>query len=197
MKSVYSLHPAYAHQAAMIRNMPAKTGKRLEQWIAIARKAAPSGEKERQQWLKDKHGLSTLYAAIVAGRSLGKGGMEDYNPEALVDAMFAGPKAGLRPIYDKLLEMGLSMGPDVTVSPAQTIVSFYRKHVFAQIKPTTRTRIDMGFALKGIQITGKRLAAVGGADSDDRITHAIAITKPEEVDDEVKNWFRTAYERDA
>ena len=195
-KSVYSPHPAIAHEAAMIRNMPEKTGRALQQWIAIARKAAPPGEKERRQWLMDQHGLSTLYAAIVAGRSLGKRGMEDYQPEALVEAMFSGPKAGLRPIYEKLLEIGFSMGSDVKVCPCKTMVPFYRKHVFAQIKPSTRTRIDMGFALKGAQITGKRLAETGGAASDDRITHAIAITRLEEVDEEVRKWFRTAYERD-
>ena len=194
-KSIYSPHPAVAHEAAMIRNLPEKTGRTLQQWIAIARKAAPSGEKERRQWLKDRHGLSTLYAAIVAGRSLGKGGMEDYHPEALVAALFSGPKAGLRPIYEKLLEIGFSMGSDVKVCPAKTIVPFYRKHVFAQIRPSTRARIDLGFALKGAQIAGKRLAATG-ADADDRITHAIAITRLEEVDEEVRQWLRTAYERD-
>jgi hypothetical protein len=180
----------------MIRNLPEKTGRTLDQWVAIAKSNGPAAGKERRQWLKDQHGLSTLYAAIVAERSVGKGEIEDYDPCALVDAMFAGPKVGLRPIYDKLIETGFSMGADVKVRPAKTIVPFYRKHVFAQIKPSTRTRINMRFALKGARITGKRLVQTGGAAADDRITHAIAITRLEEVDEEVRKWFRTAYERD-
>jgi hypothetical protein len=138
-----------------------------------------------------------MYAAIVAGRSLGRAGIEqEYEPDALVEALFAGPKAGLRPIYDRLLEMGLSLGADVKVCPCKTLVPFYRKHVFAQAKPPTRTRLDIGFALRGARISGWRLDQVGGASSDDRISHRIAIARPDEVDEEVRKWFRTAYERD-
>ena len=61
--------------------------------------------------------------------------------------MFSGAKVALRPIYEALLKLGLKLGKDVKVCPCQTIVPFYRDHVFAQIKPTTRTRIDLGFAL--------------------------------------------------
>ncbi|MBK6425355.1 MAG: hypothetical protein IPF82_03880 [Blastocatellia bacterium] len=52
------------------------------------------------------------------------------------------------PLYEELLALGLSMGDDVKACPCKTIVPFYRKHVFAQIKPTTITRIDFGLALK-------------------------------------------------
>jgi hypothetical protein len=61
--------------------------------------------------------------------------------------MFSGPKAGLRPIYAALLKLGLGLGKDAKASPCKTMVPLYRKHVFAQIKPTTQTRIDLGFAL--------------------------------------------------
>ncbi len=50
-------------------------------------------------------------------------------------------------MYDELLEMGKSVADDVKACPCQTMVPLYRNHVFAQIKPTTNSRIDMGFAL--------------------------------------------------
>ena len=75
--------------------------------------------------------------------------------------MFAGKKATLKPIYDELLELGLGLAKDVKACPCQTIVPLYRNHVFAQIKPTTNTRIDMGFALKATKATG-RLIDTGG-----------------------------------
>ncbi|MCX6637581.1 MAG: DUF4287 domain-containing protein [Acidobacteria bacterium] len=68
-KSLYSPHPAIAHEAAMIRNMPEKTGRTLQQWIAIARKAAPPGEKERRQWLNLEtavDGLPTISTPAAA-----------------------------------------------------------------------------------------------------------------------------------
>ncbi len=110
--------------------------------------------------------------------------------------MFAGSKAGLRPIYDELLALGLGIGPDAKACPCKTIVPLYRNHVFAEIKPATRTRIDLGFALKDTPITG-RLIDTGGFAKKDRITHRIPITSLDDIDDEVTRWLKTAYDRDA
>jgi hypothetical protein len=107
--------------------------------------------------------------------------------------MFAGNKAGLRPIYDALLKLGLALGADVKACPCQTIVPLYRTHVFAQFKPTTRTRLDLGLALGDTPFTA-RLLDTGGRAKKDRITHRIAITRVDEIDDEVKGWLKRAYD---
>jgi hypothetical protein len=108
--------------------------------------------------------------------------------------MFTG-KAALRPTYDALLKFGLGLGKDVKACPCQTMVPLYRQHVFAQIKPTTRTRIDLGFAL-GARPAEGRLIDTGGYAKKDRITHRIPISSLAEIDDEVKQWLRTAFEED-
>ena len=113
-----------------------------------------------------------------------------------VEAMFAGSKAVLRPLYDHLLKLGLKTGKEAKACPGKTIVPLYRNHVFAQIKPTTQTRIDMGFALGDMKPTG-RLIDTGGFAKKDRITHRIPITSKEDIDDEVKHWLKVAYDRDA
>ncbi len=109
--------------------------------------------------------------------------------------MYAGGKAGLLPIHDRLLELGRSLGGDVRVCPCKTIVPLYRNHVFAQIKPTTRTRIDFGLALGDTKASG-RLIDTGGFVKKDRITHRIPITSPDEIDAEVRRWLQVAYDRD-
>ena len=173
-----------------------RTGKTLEEWIKLVKKSGPPTEKERRVWLKQEQGLLTTYAWWIAERAEGKGAAADYDPEALVEEMFAGSKAGLRPIYDRLLQLGLKVGRDVKACPCQTIVPLYRKHVFAQIKPTTRTRIDFGFALKDMPASG-RLIDTGGFAKKDRITHRIPITSLAEIDDQVKYWLKVAYDLDA
>jgi hypothetical protein len=65
--------------------------------------------------------------------------------------------------------------------------------VFAQIKPSTNARIDLGLAL-GDRKTPKRVINTGGFEKKDRITHRIEITKASDIDDEVKRWLKTAYE---
>jgi len=116
--------------------------------------------------------------------------------ERYVEEMFSGDKAKLRPLYDKLLKLGLKIGKEAKACPCQTIVPLYRNHVFAQIKPTTQTRIDMGFALGDMKPTG-RLIDTGGFAKKDRITHRIPISSKEDIDDEVKHWLKVAYDRDA
>jgi hypothetical protein len=112
--------------------------------------------------------------------------------------MYAGPKAGLRPIHDALIALGKALGDDVKVCPCQTIVPFYRQHVFAQITPTTRTRIDFGLALKGAKKKPpKRLIDTGGLVKGDRITHRIEINSLADIDAEVKEWLKIAYDLEA
>src|SRR5262244_353333 len=113
-----------------------------------------------------------------------------------VEEMFSGGKAHLRPLYDALLKVGLKTGKETKACPCSTIVPLYRNHVFAQIKPTTQTRIDMGFALGDMKPTG-RLIDTGGFAKKDRITHRIPITSMDDIDDEVKHWLKVAYDRDA
>ena len=108
--------------------------------------------------------------------------------------MYSGPKAGLRPIHDRLVEFGRRLGEDVKICPCKTIVPLYRKRVFAEIKPTTQTRIDLGLALKLYEgELPERVLPTGGLEKRDRITHRIAISSVEEIDDQVEAWLRVAY----
>jgi hypothetical protein len=69
--------------------------------------------------------------------------------------------------------------------------------VFAQIKPTTNSRIDLGFALTHYKgKLAKRLIDTGGLAKKDRITHRIEITAVEQIDSEVKQWLKRAYDLD-
>src|SRR5262249_52883078 len=114
-----------------------------------------------------------------------------------VDEQYAGPKEKLRPIYDQLLTLGKSLGDDVKACPCKTIVPLYRNHVFEQIKPTTNTRIDLGFALAAHKgKVPKRMIDTAGLAKKDRITHRIELKSANEIDDEVKKWLKTAYELD-
>jgi hypothetical protein len=67
--------------------------------------------------------------------------------------------------------------------------------VFAQIKPSTNTRIDLGFAL-GDMKTPKRLIDTGGYEKKDRITRRIEVRSKGDIDDELKLWLKMAYEMD-
>ena len=198
----YSVHPGVLMAMSTVERMTEKTGRSLDEWVALSNKSGPADEKERIAWLKEKHGLGTNYAGFISERSFGRG-LESSDPAAYLKAaeqyvadMFAGPKEALLPIYEKLLDLAFSLGSDIRVSPGKTIVPIYRNHVIAQIKPGTRTRIDFGLALGNTKAPA-RLKDTGGLAKGDRITHVIGLSSVAEVDDAVQRWLRKAYELDA
>lgn len=199
---LYSVHPSVAYAQAILDNLPAKTGKPLGDWVRLVERDGPAGSKERRGWLKQQHGLGATTAAMIVDRAEGRG--EDTDGAAYlaaargyVEAMYAGPKAALRPIHDALVELALTLGDDVKVCPCRTIVPLYRHHVFAQVKPATRGRIDLGLALKGAtEALPERLRDTGGLAKGDRITHRIPLTAPSEIDGEARRWLEIAYELD-
>ncbi len=201
-ESLYGVHPSVAMVQKWLVELKEETGRSMAEWLALAKKEGPKDEKSRRDWLKSKHKMGTNKASWIAERAEGKG-WED-TPEAYLNAaveyveeQYAGPKEKLRPIYEELLTLGKSMGSDVKACPCKTIVPLYRNHVFAQIKPTTNTRIDLGFALTHYKgKLPKRLIDTGGLAKKDRITHRIEITSVGEIDGEVNKWLRTAYELD-
>jgi hypothetical protein len=195
----YSVHPGVLMTRNWVQTLPEKTGRSLEDWLRLVQDSGPATEKERRDWLKSEHGLGTNSAWWIAERSLGKG-EASADPEAYlavalqyVQDMFAGGKAHLRPVYDELLKLGFAQGPDVKACPCQTIVPLYRKRVFAEIKPATKTRIDLGFALADTPATGRLLDTA----KKNRITHRIPIAGLAEIDDEVRHWLKVAYDMDA
>jgi hypothetical protein len=199
---VYSVHPSVAMWRTMLDNLQQRTGRSADEWAELARAEGPPTESGRRAWLKSAHGLGSNLAYLVAARAEGRegdaGDADAYLAEAAryVESMYAGPKAALRPIHDAVLAAAIALGPDVRVSPCKTIVPVFRAHVFAQLKPSTRTRLDLGLALGDAPAEG-RLVQTRGLEKGDRITHRIGLGSAAEVDGEVRAWLRAAYERDA
>jgi hypothetical protein len=203
-QSLYSVHPGVAMVQKWVAELQQKTGRSLEEWVTLLRKEAPSGHMPRVKWLKAKHKLGHNSAWGIAERTDGKGGHED-SPEAYlktavryVEEQYAGPKEKLRPLYEELLSLGKSIGADAKACPCKTMVPVYRNHVFAQIKPATNARIDLGFALATYKgKLPKRLIDTGGLAKKDRITHRMEIKSAADLDDDVKKWLKIAYDLDA
>lgn len=62
-----------------------KTGRSLDEWMALIQKEGPEDERSRREWLRSKHKLGTNSAWWLAERAEGKGG-EDSDPEAYLEA---------------------------------------------------------------------------------------------------------------
>ena len=203
-KIEYDVHPGVAMVQKWIAELKEKTGRSLEEWIALAKKEGPKDEMSQREWLKIQHKMGTNSAWWIAARVAGKESEEDSPQKYLeaapkyVEQQYSGKKEALWPVYEALLQLGKSMGSDVKACPCLTMVPLYRNHVFAQIRPTTNSRVDLGLALTHYKgKLPKRLVDTGGLAKKDRITHRIELTSTSEIDGEVKKWLKTAHDLDA
>lgn len=171
----------------MISNMPEKTGKSLEEWKVILKQKNFAKHGEAMKFLKSEHGVTHGFANTII--HLSKERTEDASD--LVTDQYKGKEA-LMPIYDKLISVVSGFGSDVIKTPKKTSVSIIRKKQFALIKPATKTRIDLGLKLKDKPIAN-RLGASGPFGT--MCTHRVQLTSVSEVDDELVNWLKEAYEK--
>ena len=177
--------------ATMIANYEKNTGKPLEAWIAIAKKAKLARHGEIVKLLKEKHGMGHGYANLVANRVLA-GDAPEAGEDDLVEAQYAGKKAVLRPLYDQLAKTVGKFGTDVELSPKKTYVSLRRKKQFALIQPSTAERLDVGINLKGTAPKG-RLEASGSFNA--MVSHRVRISSAKDIDAELMGWLRAAYDQ--
>ncbi len=177
-------------ELSMIQNLPEKTGKSLDQWLKITTRSGLEKHGAIVKLLKSEHGIGHGFANLIAHKTLQHGKAAQTTGD-LVDVQYSGPKAGLRPIYDKLVSKVEGFGGDVEVSPKKSYVSLRRSKQFGLIQPSTKTRVDVGINLSGRKPSG-RLEASGSFNS--MVSHRVRVTEPGEVDGELVSWLKEAYE---
>jgi hypothetical protein len=171
----------------MITNMPEKTGKTLDEWLKILAKENFEKHSVAVKFLKVEHGVTHGFANAIV--TLSK--ENDAPQEDLVANQYNG-KDALKPLYDKLMSCVKNLGTDIKVSPKKGSVSLIRKQQFALIKPATKTRIDLGLKLKGIDIQGS-LEDSGPFGT--MCTHRIKLHNITDIDNEVIKWLTLAYDK--
>ena len=165
-----------------------KTGRTLAEWQANVRDLGLAKHGEILTALKRDHGLSHGYANMLALLATGYGTAGE---DELLTGLFAGPRAGLRPIYDRVESVISGFGDDIEVLPKKTMVGFKRKRQFACFMPASATRVDLGITLKDAAPPDPRIKATPGG----MASHVVPITSPDQIDDDVVGWVRIAYDR--
>jgi hypothetical protein len=200
----YSMHPGVAMFHKWIAELKGKTGRTLDEWVKHILAAGPRDQQACRAWLQQEYGVGANSAGWLAEKTFGnKLSLADESPAAYLAAcpkyvaqMYSGAKACLRPLHDELVRLVKSIGDEVKVCPCPASVPLYRKHAFAEIKPATSRRIDLGLALGDEPFTS-RLVDTGGKANKQRLTHKVAIASLSEIDLQVRRWLREACERDA
>jgi len=90
VSSIYGVHPGVEMAQKWIAELKPKTGRTLEEWIAVVKKEGPQTEAERRDWLKTKHKHGTNSAWWIAARVEGRDSEEDSPEKYLAIAHYKG-----------------------------------------------------------------------------------------------------------
>jgi hypothetical protein len=169
------------------QNLQESTGRSMPEWFGVLAATGLEKHTELMNFLKTEHGVSHGFANGIALQFRSRDASND--GDDLVEAQYAGAKAGLRPIYEALVAAASGFGSDVEIAPKKTGVSLRRSKQFAVIEAPSAKRIQLGLQLRDHQTAGRLLT--GGQ----MCSHKVIIERPDEVDAELVGWMREAYGR--
>jgi predicted transport protein len=175
--------------AKMKQNLQDKTGKSFAAWINIARSLGTTKHSDIVAYLKDAGPMGHGYANMIALESRKSEVVAEEDP---IDALFAGGKVALRPIYEAISKTISTFGHDIEFAPKKAYTSVRRAKQFALLQPTTADRLDVGINLKGVAPAGK-LEASGTWNG--MVSHRVRIQSLADIDIQVKGWLKQAYDQ--
>ncbi len=175
-----------------LNNIQKKTGKSLAELAAIAQKSGLTKHGELRDMFKEKLGLghgdaNSLVHAILA--SDGTRAAEGKNEDVVLDEIYSGAKAGMRPIHETLMKHIIKFG-EFEILPKKGYVSLRRKKQFAMIGPKTNTRFEVGINAKDLKKNARLLEQSKGS----MCNYIVQINDAQEVDAELVAWLKSAFE---
>ena len=181
--------------SAVSESLAARTGRSLEQWLAVVRSSGPDplDQAAVRNWLKREHGVPQNSQWAIADAAARAAGWIPPTVTEYVDQQYAGAKAGLRPIYEALAAAITRLGDDVTVEGRSSYTPFVRGRQFAAIAAATRDRVDLGLRFTDPPDAARLQASSGPGQA----THKLSLRAAGEVDAEVLSLLRTACEQNA
>ena len=178
--------------SVVTESMTERTGRSLEDWVALVDTSGidPLDQNAIRRWLKDVHGVRQNTQWAIADAAARAAGWVRPSVEQYIDGQFTGSRAGLRPVFDAVREAALALGDDVTIEGRGTYVPFVRRRQFAAVAAASG-RIDMGLRLP-VPPVSDRLEPARAPGS---ATHRVRLAAVADVDDEVRNLLRAAYDQ--
>jgi hypothetical protein len=181
-------------RVTQLRNIENKTGKSLAQIRATIKSSRLTKHSEIREMLREKFNLGYGDANTLVHFALLSDGQSAANATGasatdVLDAIYSGSKAALRPIHDRVMAVVAKFGP-FEIAPKKGYVSLRRQKQFAMMGPGTKGRLEIGLNMKGVKPTPRLTTVPSGG----MCQYKVFLTSPAEVNKELVDWLRTAYD---
>jgi len=175
-----------------INNIQKKTGKSFDELTAIVKNSGLTKHGQVRDMLKRELGLghgdaNALVHAVL--QSDGTRAAGDKSEAEVLDEIYSGKKADLRPIHDALMDEIVKFG-EFEALPKKGYVSLRRKKQFAMVGPKTNTRVEVGLNVKDLSPNERLLEQPKGS----MCNYIVHVTDVNVVDEQLFDWIRKAYE---
>lgn len=180
-----------AMRAMCARLVVERTGEAVESWNRRIAATGLHDANSLRNWLEEQ-GVTGYARAHLIRERFGYPDFLTTSATALIDAQYA-DRTSLRPIYERLVDACTLLG-DPTVQARKTYVSLLTpRRTFARIQPTTRSRLDLGLRLEGRVPSGRlRLSRIHPT-----MPLQVGLSDMTDVDEDVLEWLRLAYEENS
>jgi hypothetical protein len=177
-----------------LKNIQTRSGKTLNQLNAIIRKSGLTKHGEIRDMLKRDVGLGHGDANTLAHFYLKSDGTraaeaKGATTDNVLDEIYSGPKAELRPIHDKVLAAINKFG-EFEIAPKKGYVSLRRKKQFAMVGPASKMRVEVGLNMKDVTGPERLVAQAPGG----MCQYKVYLTAAKDVDKELIAWIKRAYD---
>jgi hypothetical protein len=175
-----------------LNNIQKKTGKSLDELAVIVRNSGLAKHSEIRDYLKRELGLghgdaNTLVHVVL--QSDGARAARGKSSSEVLDEIYSGSKAALRPIHEALMQQIGKFG-EFELAPKKGYVSLRRKKQFAMIGPATNTRVEVGLNVKGLPADSRLVEQRAGS----MCNYIVKVTDAGEIDAQLIAWVRSAFE---
>jgi hypothetical protein len=177
-----------------INNIQKKTGKTIAELAALVKSSGLTKHGEIRDFLKSELGLghgdaNTLVHVVLQSDGQRVAEAKGLSGDSVLDEIYSGPKAALRPIHEKLISGIVSFGEFETL-PKKGYVSLRRKKQFAMLGPATNSRVEVGLNAKNLTAAERLLEQPKGS----MCNYIVRVTDASQVDAQLFAWIRQAYE---
>lgn len=150
--------------AAVSRSMQARTGRTVDEWVLAVDEAGldPLDQKAVRAWLKAEHGMAQNSQWSVADAAARAAGWRPPSLEEATAALYAGSKATLRPLHDRVVALALGMGDDVEAQQRGTYIPIVRSRQFLAAAPGPRGTLRIGLRFRDAPPEDARLEPAKG-----------------------------------
>ncbi len=173
--------------ATQLRNIETRTGQTLAALCAVVRDSGLAKHGEVRSMLMQRYGLGYGDANTLAHHAAGPAPSQAADDP--LDAIYAGAKAGLRPLHEQLIAAIEGLGAFET-APKKAYVSLRRKKQFAMLGPATREQLELGLNAKGLPADPRLKALAAGG----MCNYSLRLSTAADIDAQLLGWVRSAYD---